>query len=294
MSEIRCEECHWRMPDGESLFGLHWSPAEPHGGGIYLLHGLGEHSGRYAALAAWLAERGWQVRAHDHHGHGRSPGLRGSIPRAGALVEDAADLVGRFAREIGRRPVLLGHSLGGALAAELVVTRRLPVDSLVLSSPGLDAGLNPVQRLMLAVMLRIAPGRTIGNGLDPRKLSHDPAVVEAYLQDPLVHDRVCARLVKWAVDAGSGAIAAADTLAVDTLMLVAGDDALVAPAGSRRFADRAPAGRVTLHWYEGFWHEVFNERADYRAQVLADFDAWLMVRSTPGKSVQPSLAAASD
>src|SRR5690606_23725491 len=91
MSEIRCEECHWRMPDGESLFGLHWSPAEPHGGGIYLLHGLGEHSGRYAALAAWLAERGWQVRAHDHHGHGRSPGLRGSIPRAGALVEDAAD-----------------------------------------------------------------------------------------------------------------------------------------------------------------------------------------------------------
>lgn len=279
MSEIRCEEHSWRMADGESLFGRHWSPAEPHGGGIYLLHGLGEHSGRYEGLATWLAGRGWQVRAHDHHGHGRSPGVRGSIPRAGALLEDATDLVGRFTREIGRKPVLLGHSMGGALAAELVVLRQLPVAGLVLSSPALDPGLNRLQRLMLAAMLRIAPGRTLGNGLDPRKISHDPAVVEAYLADPLVHDRASARLVSWLVAAGQGAIAAADTLAVDTLMLVAGDDALVAPAGSRRFAERAPAGRVTLHRYEGLWHEVFNERAADRMRVLADFDAWLAART---------------
>lgn len=290
MSEIECEERSWRLSDGESLFGRHWSPAQPHGGGVYLLHGLGEHCGRYQALATWLAERGWQVRAHDHRGHGRSPGRRGGLPRASALVEDAADLVGRLAGEIGRRPVLLGHSMGGALAAELVLLRRLPVDSLVLSSPGLDAGLNSVQRLMLAAMLRIAPGRPIGNGLDPRKLSHDPAVVDAYLEDPLVHDRVCARLVKWLLDAGRGAIAAADTLAVDTLMLVAGDDALVAPAGSRRFADRAPTGRVTLHWYEGLWHEVFNERAEDRARVFGDLERWLALR-TP-RSTAPRAAPA--
>lgn len=146
------------MADGELLFGRHWMPAHPHGGGIYLLHGLGEHCGRYDALATWLAERGWQVRAHDHHGHGRSPGVRGTIPRSGALAEDAADLVGRFARELGRRPVLFGHSMGGALAAELVVVRRLPVAALVLSSPALDPGLNRLQRLMLAAMLRLAPG----------------------------------------------------------------------------------------------------------------------------------------
>ncbi len=279
MSEIRCEEHSWRMSDGELLFGRHWWPTEPHGGGIYLLHGLGEHCGRYEALAAWLAARGWQVRAHDHHGHGRSPGVRGSIPRSDALVEDAADLVGRFARELGRRPVLLGHSMGGALAAQLVVLRRLPVAALVLSSPALDPGLNRLQRLMLATMLRIAPGRTIGNGLDPRRISHDPAVGEAYLSDPLVHDRVSARLVGWLAAASREVIAAADRLAVDTLLLVAGDDALVAPAGSRRFADRAPAGRVTLHWYDELWHEVFNERAEDRARVLADLDAWLAARS---------------
>lgn len=279
MDEILCEERSWRMSDGESLFGRHWSPPEPHGGGIYLLHGLGEHCGRYEALATWLAGRGWQVRAHDHHGHGRSPGVRGSIPRAGALVEDAADLVGRFTRELGRRPILLGHSMGGALAAELVLRHRLRVAALVLSSPALDPGLNRMQRLMLALALRIAPGRTLGNGLDPRRISHDPAVVEAYLADPLVHDRVSARLVDWLLEAGRGAIAAADTLAVDTLMLVAGDDALVKPAGSRQFADRAPAARLTLHWYEHLWHEVFNERAEDRARVLEDFDDWLAARS---------------
>src|SRR5690606_4779731 len=234
-----------------------------------LLHGLGEHCGRYEALAAWLAARGWQVRAHDHHGHGRSPGVRGSIPRSNALAEDAADLFGRFARELGRLPILLGHSMGGALAAELVMLRRLPVAALVLSSPALDPGLNLLQRLLLAAMLRIAPGRTRGNGLDPRKISHDPAGVEAYLADPLVHDRGSARLVGWLAAAGPNVIVAADGLAVDTLMLVAGDDALVAPAGSRRFADRAPPGRGTLHWYEGLWHEVFNERAEGRARVLA-------------------------
>ena len=289
MTEIRCEERSWRMPDGESLFGRHWSPPEPHGGGVYLLHGLGEHCGRYEALAAWLAERGWQVRAHDHHGHGRSPGARGSIPRAGALAEDAADLVGRFAGELGRPPVLLGHSMGGALAAELVVLRRLRVAGLVLSSPGLDPGLNRLQRILVAVMLRIAPGRTLGNGLDPRRISHDPAVVEAYLADPLVHDRISARLVSWLVDSGRRSIAAADTLAVDTLMLVAGDDTLVAPAGSRRFAERAPAGKVTLHWYEGLWHEVFNECAADRARVLEDLDAWLATKAPV--SAQGRLAA---
>jgi alpha-beta hydrolase superfamily lysophospholipase len=279
MTGIRCEEHSWRMADGELLFGRHWMPAHPHGGGIYLLHGLGEHCGRYDALATWLAERGWQVRAHDHHGHGRSPGVRGTIPRSGALAEDAADLVGRFARELGRRPVLFGHSMGGALAAELVVVRRLPVAALVLSSPALDPGLNRLQRLMLAAMLRLAPGRTMRNGLDPRRISHDPTVVEAYLEDPLVHDRVSARLVAWLVAAGEAAIAAADSLSVDTLMLVAGDDALVAAQGSRRFAERAPAGRVTLRWYDGLWHEVFNERAEDRARVLADLDEWLGPRT---------------
>ncbi len=279
MSEIRCDEHSWRMADGELLFGRHWSPVRPHGGGIYLLHGLGEHCGRYDALATWFAERGWQVRAHDHHGHGRSPGVRGTIPRSGAMVEDATDLVGRFARELGRRPILLGHSMGGALAAELVVVRRLPVAGLVLSTPALDTGLNRLQRLLLKAMMRLAPGRTMGNGLDPRKISHDIAVVEDYLADPLVHDRVSARLVAWLVAAGEGAIAGADGLAVDTLMLVAGDDALVSAEGSRRFAGRAPAGRVTLHCYEGLWHEVFNECPEDRARVLADLEAWLAPRT---------------
>lgn len=280
-SPTRYEEYSWPVSDGTALFGCAWLPAQPHGGGIHLLHGLGEHSGRYRALATWLAERGWQVRAHDHYGHGRSPGTRGCIPRARTFADHGRQLILRFADELGRKPIVLGHSMGGALAAALVATERLPVAGLVLSSPALDPGLNGVQRLLLAVMLRLAPGRTLGNGLDPRRISHDASVVAAYQQDPLVHDRVCARLVRWLVDAGRGAIDHAGTLEVDTLMLVAGDDALVAPCASRRFAQRAPAGRVSLRWYDGLWHEVFNELPGDRARVLADLDAWLEQR-TPG------------
>lgn len=279
MDEIRSEECRWRLPDGASAFGRHWSPAAGHGGGIYLLHGLGEHCGRYDELARWLAARGWQVRAHDHHGHGCSPGTRGSLPRAAAFEEHASFLVDRLADELGRRPILLGHSMGGALAARLVLARNLPVEGLVLSSPALDPGLRLWQRALLRVLARRAPDLILGNGLDAGRISHDADVVRAYRDDPLVHDRISPRLVRWLLEAGSSAIAAADTMSVDTLLLVAGDDALVAPRGSRRLADRAPAGRLAMHWYEGLWHELFNERRADRARVFADLEAWLQGRA---------------
>jgi len=218
------------------------------------------------------------VRAHDHVGHGRSAGRRGVVGSAGQLPAHARARVEAFAAELGRAPLLLGHSLGGALAAQLVVSQRLDVAGLVLSSPALDPGMNAAQRLLAAVLGRLAPGLAVGNGLDPQALSHDAAQVRAYLDDPLVHDRVSARLVGWLLDAGERARRDAGSLTVDTLLLVAGSDRLVNPAGSRAFAERAPAQRMTLHWYAPLFHELFNERAPERARVLDDLDAWLAAR----------------
>ncbi|MFO1198313.1 MAG: GNAT family N-acetyltransferase [Burkholderiaceae bacterium] len=263
------------MPDGSTLHECDWSPPGGGADGIYLLHGLGEHVGRYDALARWWCARGWRVRAHDHVGHGRSSGARGVVARGAQLPEHAAARFDAFAADLGRTPALLGHSLGGALAAELVVVRGLRPRRLVLSSPALATGLSGVQRVLLALLERVAPSLAIGNGLDPDALSHDPAVVRAYLSDPLVHDRICARLLRWLVDAGEGAIRGASALAVPTLLMVAGADRLVDPSGSRRFADAAPAGRLTLAWYDAHFHEIFNERAGERDRVLADLDAWI-------------------
>jgi len=260
---------------GQTLQVREWRPARGHGEGLYLLHGLGEHCGRYEALARRLCARGWRVRGHDHVGHGRSAGRRGVPASEDQLGAHARAEFERFAAEFDRRPVLLGHSLGGALAAELVAHGGLEVSGLVLSSPALDPGLGRAQRALAAVLGALAPSLAVGNGLDPEQLSRDPEAVAAYRADPLVHDRVSARLVRWLLQAGARAQAAAPRLAVPTLMLVSGSDRLVDPTGSRRFAAATPKGRVDLRWYAELRHEAFNELAADRERVVADLERWL-------------------
>lgn len=252
-----------------------WQPTRDHGAGIYLLHGLGEHSGRYDALARWLCVRGWWVRGHDHIGHGDSRGPRGVIDRPDALRIDAAAQIERFARELGSAPLLLGHSMGGALAAELVVSQAVAVSGLILSSPALTIALSPPMQLLATLLQRMAPTLALPNGLNPDHLSHDMAQVRAYRDDPLVHNRICARLLGWLAQAGETARAGAPNLSVPTLLLVAGADRLVEPEGSRAFAARTPAELTTLKWYDGLFHELFNESAAERQMVLDDLAEWL-------------------
>lgn len=265
-----------QMPDGIRIHTREWGRGIPsRRRGVYLLHGLGEHSGRHEALGRWFAARGWIVRAHDHVGHGLSDGRRGVIADPDQLGRHAERELERFSTDLGATPLLLGHSLGGALAAELVVHRKVPVRALILSSPALATGMTPGQRALAAVLGAVAPSLAVGNGLDPAQLSHDPAVVRAYLEDPLVHDRISARLARWLVRAGERARALAHTLEVPTLLLVAGSDRLVDPVGSRTFFEKAPEGRAQLRWYEDMRHEIFNETAERRARVLADLGEWL-------------------
>jgi alpha-beta hydrolase superfamily lysophospholipase/predicted GNAT family N-acyltransferase len=263
------------MPDGSSLLVRDWRPAQPTGRGVYLLHGLGEHSGRYDALARRLCARGWQVRAHDHVGHGRSSGARGVIQRQEQLAEHATQLIDAFAAELDRAPVLLGHSMGGTLAADVALHRDAKIAALVLSSPALAPGVNRGRRMLVRLMGRVAPGLAVANGIDPQQLSHDPAMVKAYVDDPLVHRRICARLARWIFDTGAAARRDCAKLARPTLLLVAGADALVNPAGSRLFADGAPSSLVTLRWYATLRHEIFNEREPDRTRVMEDLEGWL-------------------
>lgn len=161
------------------------------------------------------------------------------------------------------------------MAATYALRHPDRLSGLVLSSPALDPGLSTWQKVLLAVMSRLAPDVAVGNGLDPNKLSHDADTVRRYLDDPLVHDRISARLGRFIADASTQAVDRAAALAVPTLLLFAGDDRLVAPAGSRRFAAAAPGSLLTTREYPGLWHEIFNETAAARASVLADLEAWL-------------------
>jgi alpha-beta hydrolase superfamily lysophospholipase len=251
-------------------------------GTVLLVHGLGEHIGRYLLLAAWLNACGWRVAGYDQRGHGASEGARGRLAAAHDLLADLGRVVGHTRAEHAAPLLLLGHSLGGLVAARYVAEGvgpvpaaawYRPVDGLVLSSPALDAGMNAAQKLLLALLGPVAPSLGVANGLDPAWISRDPAVVAAYVADPLVHDRVAPRLVRFIVDAGEALRTAAPRWQVPTLLLYAGSDRCVAPRGSAAFAAAAPKRVLTVREYPALFHEIFNEPE--REDVLADLRRWL-------------------
>jgi len=239
----------WPLPDGMRLRGV-----------VVLVHGLGEHAGRYGRVADHLNSWGFAVRGYDQFGHGESSGPRGGLPAPLRLLEDLVDVVEttRQRMEPGVPLIVLGHSLGGLVAAS-AVARGLQAEGLVLSSPALAARLSPVQKLLLATIPRVAPTLAVGNGLDPDFLSHDPQVVAAYRDDPLVHDRISGRLAAFIPAAGAQVLAQAAQWSLPTLLMYAGADRLVDPRGSRDFAAAAPAPLVTSRCFDGLYHEIFNE-----------------------------------
>jgi alpha-beta hydrolase superfamily lysophospholipase len=248
--------------DGENIAVQDWHLPEevrPRGQ-VLLVHGLGEHAGRYDALAGVLNDWGFAVRGYDQYGHGESDGPRGTLPHANRLLDDLADLVeSARVRKPGLPLILLGHSLGGLVAASFVARTLLAVDALVLSSPALATRMTPLQKMLMAVVPRIAPNLTMGNGVDPKWLSHDQQVVRAYLNDPRVHDRISGRLARFIEDEGALVRARAGAWKVPTLLMYAGDDRVVDSAGSQAFSGAAPSAYVSSRCFDGLYHEIFNE-----------------------------------
>ena len=244
-------------------------------GRVLLVHGLGEHMGRYAHVAEQLRSWGFAVRGYDHYGHGRSEGPRGDMVDARCLMGDLAcmiDVTRQLSLAQDKPLILLGHSLGGLITAHAVATQLRPVDALVLSSPALATSANVVQKILLALVPRLAPHLCVDNGLKPQFVARDPQVVQAYLADPLVHRRISAGLAQWITQQGPLTLAQAPQWDVPTLLLYAQDDHLVNPAGSAQFAERAPAC-VQAHCFEGMYHEIFNDPD--QALVFAQLKDWL-------------------
>ena len=194
-----------RLPDGTAIALREWPvPAGvERRGSLLLVHGLGEHSGRYAHVAERLAALGLHVRAYDLRGHGGSGGARGAIPHPDALLddlramfEDLDDASPRF---------LLGHSMGGTIAARAATGGWVTPRALILSSPALRVSPSPVEAALLTVARRAAPDRGFPNRLPIDKLSHDPREVAAYRADGLVHDRITPRLYDFLADSGAAA-----------------------------------------------------------------------------------------
>ena len=267
---------HWQtMADGQRLYVRDW-PCRDARHAVLLVHGLGEHSGRYEALARWFNARGWAVRGYDQRGHGRTPGRRGALRRAGDLPDDLAAVYRDYAATLPRAPLLLGHSMGGLVALRAVLDGGVAPPALVLSSPALRAHTPRWLRRLARVLARALPDLPLHNGLPFAGISHDPQVVAAYRRDPLRTALITPRLADFIFRAGAACIDDAPRLRVPTLLLVAGSDRLVDPAGSRDFADGAWATqRLTTRFFDTLYHELFNEAEPGRGQVLKQLGDWL-------------------
>jgi alpha-beta hydrolase superfamily lysophospholipase len=269
-----------RTRDGLALVRRDWPSADARGT-IVIVHGLGEHIGRYAHVAAHLNASRWSVVGYDQRGHGASPGERGRIAAHDDLLVDLAAVIDDVRAEASGPLVLLGHSLGGLVVARFVAGAlesppppwQRDVDALVLSSPALDIGMTGAKRAVLTTLETLTPNLGIGNGLDATGISRDAAVVAAYRADPLVHDRIAPRLVRFLADAGPVVRGLAPRWRVPTLLLYAGSDRLVVPAGSAAFAAAAPAAIVTARPFASLFHEIFNEPE--QNEVLSVLTAWL-------------------
>lgn len=274
-----------RTRDGIELVAQHWAlPAGSSPKGVaVIVHGLGEHCLRYAHVAAYLNAQGWAAIGYDHRGHGRSPGKRGVLGQDDDFLHDLAAVVDAArAAYPGQRLLLVGHSLGGAIAGRFVAALAKPtetapwsrpVDALVLSSPALEVPISAVQKGLLATIGKLTPDVQVGNGLKPEWVCNNPATVAAYIGDPLVHDRITGRLTGFILAAGETVRERAPHWTVPTLIMWGGMDRCVKPSGSVAFATTAPQPLVSSQPFPLLSHEIFNEAE--QAQVLQVMGDWL-------------------
>lgn len=241
-----------------------------------LVHGLAEHSGRHDALARRLAARGYAVHAFDQRGHGRTAGARSNIGRFADLVADVAACIGRARDEHPARPVLLlGHSMGGAVALATALAHPTLIDWLVLSAPavGADPAVPRLQVVVGHLLSRIAPSVGLLR-LDAAMVSRDPDVVRAYESDLLVfRGSLPARTLVELLGAMQALHRDAPALRMPVLVLHGTADGLVPLAFAEPVYTRLGSADRTVIRYEGFFHEVFNEPG--RERVYEDLDAWL-------------------
>ena len=243
--------------------------------GIYLLHGAGEHAGRYEQLATRLAAAGWHVGAHDHPGHGQSSGKRGLIDPSDLLVAEAARQIQSFADETNSMPVLFGHSLGGAVATELVLQHGLSVKGLILSAPAYAPITTKAHRLKLKLLTVLAPRLCLDLGYNAGRVTHDVEIQQKAQADPLMHSFKSASLINWIIRSGQRSLELASTLTSPTLLLIAGGDLVVDSNKTRQFASQVSSEILNKREYEGFYHELLNETPERRERVLDDIEHWL-------------------
>lgn len=273
-------ENHFYSRDGLTLYQQSWLPEADCRAVVVVIHGINEHSGRYARLAADLNRQGYAVYGMDLRGHGKSEGRRAWISSFDEFLDDIEILLDRVAQRQPGKPIfLLGHSMGGLVVAWLAISRPPQVDGLIFSGPAILVGgkVFPVLRRLAAFFSRVWPSlRLVRMGY--RFISRDPRVVEDFKNDPLVfHGRFPVRTGAEILRVAKLVQRRMAEIRLPLLIMHGTADIVADADGSRRIYDLASSTDKTLRLYDGLYHEIFNE--PQRDRVVSDLITWLNGRT---------------
>jgi alpha-beta hydrolase superfamily lysophospholipase len=260
---------------GLSIYFQCWEPEVAPRALILLVHGAGEHSARYAALADYLTGHGYAIASLDHPGHGRSEGTPGFVER----FEDYLDTLRIFHRRVsgeypGLPQILLGHSMGGLISCVYLLQHQGEFAGCALSGPAIMTDMEPgiLQQWLLRFLSLVAP-RSGAMQLDANGVSRDREVVAQYCSDPLVHHgKMSARKVTELFRKMRLVQAEAAQITLPLLVLHGGEDSMASPKGAQFLYDNAASADKTLKIYPGLYHEIFNEPE--REAVFRDLLDW--------------------
>lgn len=276
---MNAEISHLKTSDGVKLFYQWWVPDAPKAV-LLLVHGIGDHSGRYGSFVKFFVQRGYAVALYDQRGHGRSDGDRGHAEQLQDFIQDLAQFLQCSKERFPQLPLyLVGHSFGGQVVLNFLVRYAKGVRGVILSSPNIQLSLPvPTWKKRVADWVQHSVGHLrLGHAINPKDLSHDAAVVTAYEEDPLVFSHVTARLGAIIMHNLEIMMALAPRIHLPALFLHAGQDVICSPEGTKAFYVRVPVSKKRLIIYDDLYHELFNELD--RERVFADMAHWLEEQS---------------
>ncbi len=268
-------ESSWENKDGTKFYIQGWEPDAKPKAVVCLVHGHGEHVGRYAHVGETFSQAGYVLVGFDERGHGKTTGARGHVPSYDAMMNDVADFLALMQKRYPGLPCFLyGHSMGGNQVINFALRRKPVLAGVIATGPWLKLAFDPpaIQVFLGRTMNNIAPGFIQKSGLETAALSRDPQIVEAYEKDPLVHDKISARLFVGMYESGLWALDHAAEFSLPLLLMHGTADRLTSWQASREFATHA-GKNVTFRAWDGFYHEIHNEPE--KAEVLKTMLSWL-------------------
>ncbi len=266
------------MPDGTKLYARR-RQATAVRAEVLLVHGLGEHCGRYGPLTDHLVGRGYSVTAYDHRGHGQSEGLKGHVNRFTDYEDDLDQVARRVQSQGGGLPlVLTAHSMGGLIALRYLARKSPRIAAAVVSAPAIQTVVKtPKPMIMIArIGSRIFPRLRVDNGLDPSVLSRDQDVGRRYSADPLVNRLVSFRWFTEMTRAMREVREIGPALTLPLLVMHGTGDKIVSFDASKRLFDHIESKDKEFVAYPGYYHELFNEPE--KAEIYLKVTEWIDAR----------------